>query len=193
MTTGRPFRRARNSTVARTCLVIPRHRVVDRSRMAFSKRVLLDTNPELAANSALLLRRAKAAGPARPNVSWLSGTNRHAPVPVRLYLSRLSESFPLVVAPVSQAAALTAEAANGCVTHMCTTIGRPGSSASRSPRFGSRRERGGSCCAAAWPRTARRWAGAEGAGGPEGPAGVDGSRWLWLCQQWPLVWPRRRQ
>ena len=27
-TTGRPFRRARNGTVARTCLVIPRHRVV---------------------------------------------------------------------------------------------------------------------------------------------------------------------
>ena len=29
-TTGRPFRQACNGTVARTCLVIPRHRVVDR-------------------------------------------------------------------------------------------------------------------------------------------------------------------
>ena len=146
-TTGRPFRRARNGTVARTCLVIPRHRVVDRSRMAFSKKSRLDTTPEPAANSAISLRRAKDAGPARPNVSWLSGTNRHAPVPVRLYLSRLWESFPLAVAPVSRAAALTAQAANGCVTHMSATIGRPGSSASRSPRSGSRRERGGSCCA----------------------------------------------
>ena len=72
-TTGRPFRRARNDTVARTCLVIPRHRVVDRSRMVFSKKILWDTTPELAANSAISLRRAKAAGPARPDVSWLSG------------------------------------------------------------------------------------------------------------------------
>ena len=100
------------------------------SRMAFSNITLLDTTPEPAANSAISLRRAKAAGPARPNVSWLSGTNRHAPVPVRLYLSRSSESFPLAVAPVSRAAALTAEAANGRVTHMSATIGRPGSTAS---------------------------------------------------------------
>ena len=98
----------RNGTVARTCLVIPRHRVVDRSRMAFSKNSRLDTTPEPAANSGISLRRAKSAGPARPNVSWLSGTNRHAPAPVRLYLSRLRESFPLAVAPVSRAAALTA-------------------------------------------------------------------------------------
>ena len=114
--------------------------------------------PDTAAHTvpALLLGRA---GPARPNVSWLSGTNRHAPVPVRLYLSRLRESFPLAVALVSRAAALTAKAANGCVTHMSATIGRPGSSASRSPRSGSRRERGGSCCAAAWPRAPRGWAG----------------------------------
>ena len=93
-TTGCPFRRLRNGIVARTCLVIPRHRVVERSRMAFSKKILLDTTPDLAANSAISLRRAKAADPAQPNVSWLSRTNRHAPVPVRLYLSRLSESFP---------------------------------------------------------------------------------------------------
>ena len=121
-TTGRPFRRARNGTLARTCLVIPRHRVVHRSRMAFSKIMRLDTTPEPAANSAISLRSAKAAGPARPNVSWLSGTNRHAPVPVRLYLSRLRESFHLPVAPVSRAAALTAEAANGCVTHICVCV-----------------------------------------------------------------------
>ena len=128
---------------------------------------------ELAANSKISLRRAKAAGPARPNVSWLSGTNRHAPVPVRLYLSRLSESFPLAVAPVSRAAALTAEAANRCFTHMSATIRRPGSSASRSPRSGSRQERGGSGCAAAWTRAAGGWAVAEGMGGPEGPAGMN--------------------
>ena len=72
------------------------------SRIAFSQKILLDTTPELAANSAIPLRRAKAAGPARPNISWLSGTNRHAPVPVRLYLSRLSKpfAFPLAVVPV---------------------------------------------------------------------------------------------
>ena len=59
-----------------------------------------------------------------------------------------------------------AEAANTCVTHMSATIGRPGSGASRSPRSGLRRERGGSCCAAAWPREARGGAGAEEMGGP---------------------------
>ena len=47
--------RARNGTAARTCLVIPRHRFVDRSRMAFSKTIILDTTPELAANSAISL------------------------------------------------------------------------------------------------------------------------------------------
>ena len=52
-TTGRPFRRARNGHVETTRLVIPRHRVVDRSRMAFSKKSLLDKTPELAANSAI--------------------------------------------------------------------------------------------------------------------------------------------
>ena len=60
--------------------MIPRHRDVDWWRMAFSNKILLDTFPELAANSAISMRRAKAAGSARPNVSWLSGTKRHAPV-----------------------------------------------------------------------------------------------------------------
>ena len=145
--------------------------------MAFSKKVLWDTTPVLAANSAISLRRAKAAGTARPNVSWLSGTNRQAPAPVRLYLSRLSELFPLAVTPVSRAAALMAEAANGGVIQLSATIGQPGSSATRSPHPGSRRERGGSCCAAAWPHATGgcSWAGAEGTGGAEGPTGTDGS------------------
>ena len=47
MTTGCPFRRASNGNVARTCLVIPRHRVVDRSHIAFSKNIILDTTPHL--------------------------------------------------------------------------------------------------------------------------------------------------
>ena len=34
---------------------------------------------------------------------------------------------------------------------------------------------GGRCLAAAWPRAARGWAGAEGTGGPEGPADITGS------------------
>ena len=45
-----------------------------------------DPPPDLAANSTISLRSAKVAGPARPNLSWFNGTNRHAPVPVRLYL-----------------------------------------------------------------------------------------------------------
>ena len=133
-TTGCPFRRARNGTVARAGRVIPQHGVADRSRMVFSKKICLGHTPRLAANSTISLRRAKAAGPARPRVSWLCGTKQHAPVPVRLYLSRLSgPSLTFPVAPVTRAAALTAAAANGCVTHMSATIRRPGSSASRSP------------------------------------------------------------
>ena len=38
VTTRCPITRALNSTVARTCRVIPGHRVVDTSRMAFSKK-----------------------------------------------------------------------------------------------------------------------------------------------------------
>ena len=56
--------------------------------MAFSKKILLDTTPELAANSAISLRRAKAAGPARPNVSWLSGTSRIIVYFARVYRVR---------------------------------------------------------------------------------------------------------
>jgi len=42
-----------------------------------SKKVLLDS-PDLVAHSTLSLRREKAAGPAWPNESWLSGVNWHA-------------------------------------------------------------------------------------------------------------------
>ena len=84
-----------------------------------------------------------------------------------------------------------AEASNTCVTHMSATTRRPGSSASRSPRSGSRRERGGSCCAAAWPREARGWAGAGEMGGPEGPVpvGMDGSVAAASVQVAPLLYP----
>lgn len=74
--TGYPFRRPRNGAAARTCHVIPRHRVKDRSRIAIFKKLPLDTTPEFDANSAISLRGAKAAGPARQNVSRLSGTNQ---------------------------------------------------------------------------------------------------------------------
>ena len=94
----------------------------------------------------------------RPNVSWLSGMNRHAPVPPQLHLSRLIEFFPSAVAPGSQAA-LTAEAASGCVTHVSATMGRHGSSANRTTRPRSRWERNG---AAAWPCAARGSVGAVG-------------------------------
>ena len=46
--TGQPSRGARNGTVARTCLMIPWHRAVERSRMAFSKKILLYTTPDSA-------------------------------------------------------------------------------------------------------------------------------------------------
>lgn len=86
-------------------IVIPRHRVVHRSLMAFSNKTLLDTTPEHAADSATSVKRAKAVDPARPDDSWLSENNRHAPMPVWLQLSRVSESFPSAVAPRSRAAA----------------------------------------------------------------------------------------
>ena len=45
----------------------------------------------------LSFRRATAAGPAQPNISWLSGTLRQAPRPVQPYLSHFSASFALAV------------------------------------------------------------------------------------------------
>ena len=43
---------AHNGTVTRKCRAIPQQVVVKRSHMAFSKKILLDTTPELAVNSA---------------------------------------------------------------------------------------------------------------------------------------------
>ena len=45
MSNGRPFRRARKGTLARTCLMIPRRRVMD----SFSKIFFFYTTSELAA------------------------------------------------------------------------------------------------------------------------------------------------
>ena len=154
-TTGCPFRRARNGTVARTCRVIPRHRVVGRLCMAFSKKILLGTTPELAANSATSLRTAKAAGPARPNVSWLSGTNRHAPVLIRLCLSCSSEPFPLAIVPMScrgldsrrrQRVLHTYIRYDRTALEQCQQV---------TPLGAALGAGGGRCCAAAWPRAAR--------------------------------------
>ena len=99
--------------------------------------------------SAILLRRAKEAGPAPPSTPWLSGTGRPAWLQVRLYLFRISGSFGLAVAPVSQAAALIAEASSECVTQMSATMGWPRRSARWSPRSGSRWGHVGSLWAAA--------------------------------------------
>ena len=58
---------------------MPRHRVVERSRIAFSMKIFLETAPFEAANSASSWRSTNAGGPARPYVSWDKGTKRHAP------------------------------------------------------------------------------------------------------------------
>ena len=109
--TGRPYRRARNGAEARTCRAMPRHSVVERSRIAFSMKIFLETAPVEAANSASSWRSANAGGPARPYVSWDRGTKQHAPVPVRPYLSRFNVAS--ADTPVPQAAAATAEDASG--------------------------------------------------------------------------------
>ena len=90
-----------------------------------------------------LLRCLK--GTAQPYVAWDRGTNWHAPVPARPYLSCFSASLALVDAPVPLAAAAAADHARGCVTHMSSTTGLPGRYRKRSPRFGSRWEHSGSC------------------------------------------------
>ena len=63
--TGRPSRRARNGAEARTCRAMPRHSVVQRSRIAFSMKIFLETAPVEAANSASSWRSANAGGRAR--------------------------------------------------------------------------------------------------------------------------------
>ena len=92
---------------------MPRHSVVERSRIAFSMKIFLETAPVEAANTERSWRSANAGGPARPYVSWDRGTNRHAPVPVRLYLSRFNASLASADTLVPQAAAATAEDASG--------------------------------------------------------------------------------
>ena len=110
--TGQPSRRARNGAAARTYRAMPRHSVVERSHIAFSMKIFLETAPVQAANFASSWRSANAGGPARPYVSWDRGTKRHAPVPVRPYLSRFNESLASADTPVPQAAAATAKDAS---------------------------------------------------------------------------------
>ena len=45
---------------------MPRHSVVERSRIAFSMKIFLETAPVEAANSASSWKSANAGGPARP-------------------------------------------------------------------------------------------------------------------------------
>ena len=110
---GRPSRRARNGADARTCRAMPRHSVVERSRIAFSMKIFLETALVEAATSTSSWRSANALGPARPYVSWDRGTKRHAPVPLRLHLSRFNASLASADTTVPQAAAATAEDASG--------------------------------------------------------------------------------
>ena len=168
---GRPSRRACNGADPRTCRATPPHSVVERSRIAFSMTIYLETAPVEAANSASSWRSANAGGPARPYVSWDRGTKRHAPAPVRPYLSRFNASLASADTPVPQAAAAVAEDASGRVTHhTCTTTGHPGMYRRRSPRWGSRWERGGSC---AVPVAPPDWAAAAAPGG-SGELGAGG-------------------
>ena len=60
--TGRPSMRARNGTEVRTCRVMPRHSVVERSRIAFSMRTFLETAPLEAASSVGSWRSANTGG-----------------------------------------------------------------------------------------------------------------------------------
>ena len=72
-TTGCPFRRARNGTAARTCRVIPRHRIVDRSRKAFIKKSLLDTTR----SSLKFCNFIKQSGGSRPSAAKRLVAHRH--------------------------------------------------------------------------------------------------------------------
>ena len=55
---------------------MPRHSVVERSHIAFSMKIVLETALVEAVNSASSWRSANARGPARPYVSWDRGTKR---------------------------------------------------------------------------------------------------------------------
>ena len=143
--TAKPSRRVRSGAEAKTCRAMPRHSVVERSRIAFCIKLFWETAPVNAVNSASSWRSAKAAGPARQYVSWDRGPQQHAPVPVRPYLSRFNASVASAITPAPHAAAATTEDASGCVTHTSNTTSHPGRSRRRSPRWGPRWERGGSC------------------------------------------------
>ena len=67
--TAMPSIRACSGIEAMTCLATPRRRVVDKSRIAFSIKSCLETDPIHAAYSAISFSRAQASGPARPYVS----------------------------------------------------------------------------------------------------------------------------
>ena len=67
--TALPSTRACSGVEAMTCLATPRQRVVDRSRIAFSMKNFVETDPIPAAYSAISFSNAKASGPARPYVS----------------------------------------------------------------------------------------------------------------------------
>ena len=75
MGTGSPGRnalpsiRACSGIEAMPCLATPRHRVVDRSRIAFSMKSILETDAIPAAYSAISFSNAKASRSERPNVS----------------------------------------------------------------------------------------------------------------------------
>ena len=176
---------------ARSCLPMPQHSVVESLRMAFSTKSVLGFAPVEADNPAISWRSAKVGGPARPCGSWDRGPRRHAPVPVRPYLSRFIASLASADAPVAHAAAATAEDASGCVTHTSTTTGCPGRYRSRSPHWESRWERGGKSVVAAAPSGCAAAAASGGAGG--GAAGVQGevqgAVMRGVLLRWPLRWP----
>ena len=58
--------RARNGAEARTSRAMPRHSVVERSHIAFSMKIFLETALVEAANSASSWTSANAGGLARP-------------------------------------------------------------------------------------------------------------------------------
>ena len=64
-TTGRPFRRERNGTVAKTCRVIPRHRVMNscRLRMAFPKKKSLGHQPRTYRKLCNLVEKSQGSRP----------------------------------------------------------------------------------------------------------------------------------
>ena len=123
--TGFPFRRARNGTVARICHVIPRQRVVDRMRMVFFKNSF-GHNSRTCRKSHNLNENSKGR---RPSATKRLVAQLYKPACTRAGSAVLVpfKSFALVVSPGTRAAALTGEAADGSITQMfvCRThVGR---------------------------------------------------------------------